>query len=153
MKVIASYQQTFGTSTAVKSQSFKFQRVYKSNPDYKIMISVEKVTCFGLTGTNNEPKLLLLNGIPEISGKCNFQVKGNDVVNANDYVLGLFSDLNATDGIKSSTHVPQSAKFILNDLPLGEFNIRYEDIRLGAETFTEGLFIVSFLIDIVDMSF
>jgi len=151
MKVISSYQQTFGTSTPVKSQSFTFQRVYKSNPDYKIMLSVEKVTCFGLSGTNNEPKFLLLNGIPEVTGKCNFQVKGSDVVNSNDYVLGLFSDLNVADGIKSSTHVPQSAKFILNDLPLGQFTIRYQDIRLGAETFTEGLFVVSFLIDVVEM--
>jgi len=159
MKVIASYQQTFGTSFNVTSQNFKFQRVYKSNPDYKIRITVGSTSLFqrasGSSVINAEPRVLLLSGIPEINGKCNYQTVGDDnsVTNTNEYVLGIFAEVQTASfsSAKASTHTPISTSFVLNDLPLGDFTIRYEDIQGPSALLPPALFAVTFLIDVVEM--
>ncbi len=113
------YQQTFwGQENS--EWSFRFNRVYKSRPENKLIIRViQCVAGVGATSKPDLPYLIFLNNAADITGKCNLFVNDNGTLsqNGNPFVLGISG---------SSAHPITSSgnpQITVSELPLNEMTI------------------------------
>ena len=132
-KVVQTYQQTFkNNDVAAKEQTFRFQRVYKTNSSQKFRI---KCTYFTTLTNTNRMGEIFIKGLPELNGRCNYlSVGGADAnVENNGFFLGTFNDTSAEYSM---------TEMMLNEIPFSPFQIY--------TTGTAGLFLVSFVIEVLE---
>lgn len=154
VKVLDTYQQTFICSALKTSQKFRFSRVFKKDPSNHIKLSVSQASYYTNVNTKNiEPHLLFLTGLPELTGKCNvldiYQNVTNEIT-SNKMLLAVLGDNveKTTGGQKTANFVSQPVSFIMNELPLGEFEISLTHL---SRTITDACeFLVSFQIDVCE---
>ena len=106
-KVVKIYQQSFSyeepASSTVEIVSHRFNRIYKTKKEQFF-----KIKCV----TTNATQILLLSGLSQINGLCNYEnidVTGN---------LGSFNHFYL--GNSSNQCVPE---IIIDEIPLSNFNI------------------------------
>ena len=133
-KIIQTYQQTFGCSTASTSGLFNFTRVMKQNPEQFFRL---KVVYFSNLQNVSTPGLWFLKyGF----GKCNYQEVNNLGVKTsenNDFFLGTCSDNSAEFG---------GFQMLIDEINTTPFQIYNTDKSVAAQT----KFIVSFQIDLLE---
>ncbi len=151
VRILDTYQQTFVCSTAAKSQTFNFNRVYKQDPSNKIKLSVSQIS-FSTTvnSTDLQPQAVYLSGIPELTGKCSvLDISGTSELRDNRCLLGVLGGNVTAENNKGSSHITHQPQFIMNDLPLGNFKVELE--HMTREVFDVNcVFLVSFIIDVCE---
>ena len=146
MKIIATYQQTFTNTSAGASATFNFTRVYKSDPKYKVKITVSSLS-YEVLGDTTEytPACFFLSGVGELTGRCMNQ-RQNGLV-TNDWTLGVCGE-NSSSGSKSASLVSESPSLIVDELPLYPFTIYLEEFD---GTSYSSSFRVVFNIEVVEL--
>jgi hypothetical protein len=145
MKVVQTYQQNFVSNTEVQNQSFNFTRVYKQNPNHKLMVTVASLSYYSTTA-NDEPVSFFLEGVGEFSSSSTTQQSLGDVV-MNSWYLGSLGH-HWDDTSKSGSSVFESPKKLVDDLTLNPFKISIQGFNSVGES---SKFIVSLNIDVVEV--
>jgi hypothetical protein len=149
MNVIATYQQTFISTSNSASQTFNFERVYKPHPNHQILITVASVSYESTNaGTTYTPHIFTLNGINEFSGKSTTQLSGTTRDTRAGWFLGVGGE-QSIDGSKSASMMTQPSRLMVDDIPITDFRIDVTHFSGGTAGGCK--FLVSFNIDVVEI--
>lgn len=150
MTTVATYQQTFiSGNDATKKDKFRFERVYKPDPSYRIRITCESLVYMGAQTTAMNPQLYFLEGLPAITGKTNIL---RDATTTQQQSQGWFLGSNSaymTTTKQTSATVYKAPYLLLDDLPLNEFTIGSQ-FMVGGDTSQATKFAVTFLIEVLE---
>jgi hypothetical protein len=147
MCIVETYKQTFHNQSPSSEASFSFTRIYKSNPEQTLRLTVESIGWQTTMDTDLfSPPIFYLEGCNAlVSGKCLTQNGTNEITNNGWYLGG--NSYNDVGNKKSHMEFTQPNSMSIYDLPLSTFKIvmRHLDGSTHPSTFA-----VSFSIDVIE---
>jgi len=163
-KVVALNHQTFlSSSDASTSNTFRFTRVYKTNPKQQFLLKPISLAWYHDTDKQKpEPHLFFVRGLPKTNGELVVQSTENQTnssaqENKNKTLLGVLgggvvSDSGGGGGsvIIRQGHTNQIVppEFMFDEIPLDDFKI--ECLHLDETTADTSSFLVSFQIETIE---
>jgi hypothetical protein len=159
-KVVALNHQTFlSSSDASTSNTFRFTRVYKTNPKQKFLLKPISLAWYHDTDKQNpEPHLFFVRGLPKTNGELVVQSTENLTdssaqENKNKTLLGVLGG--GVVSYSSGTIIRQGhtnqivpPEFMFDEIPLDDFKI--ECLHLDESIADESSFLVSFQIETIE---
>ena len=160
-KVVALNHQTFlSSSDASTSNTFRFTRVYKTNPKQKFLLKPISLAWYHDTDKQKpEPHLFFVRGLPKTNGELVVQSTENLTdssaqENKNKTLLGVLGGgvVGGSSGgaVLRQGHTNQIVppEFMFDEIPLDDFII--ECLHLDESTADESSFLVSFQIETIE---
>ena len=171
-KVVALNHQTFlSSSDASTFNTFRFTRVYKTNPKQKFLLKPISLAWYHNTDKQNpEPHLFFVRGLPKTNGELVVQSTENLTdssaqENKNKTLLGVLGGgvVNYTSGggggggggggesiiiRQGHTNQIKPPEFMFDEIPLDDFKI--ECLHLDETTADISSFLVSFQIETIE---
>ena len=159
-KVVALNHQTFlSSSDASTSNTFRFTRVYKTNPKQKFLLKPISLAWYHDTDKQNpEPHLFFVRGLPKTNGELVVQSTENLTdssaqENKNKTLLGVLGG--GVVSYSSGTIIRQGhtnqivpPEFMFDEIPLDDFKI--ECLHLDESIADISSFLVSFQIETIE---
>ena len=159
-KVVALNHQTFlSSSDASTSNTFRFTRVYKTNPKQKFLLKPISLAWYHDTDKQNpEQHLFFVRGLHKTNGELVVQSTENLTdssaqENKNKTLLGVLGG--GVVSYQSGTIIRQGhtnqvvpPEFMFDEIPLDDFII--ECLHLDESTADESSFLVSFQIETIE---
>lgn len=160
-KVVALNHQTFlSSSVASTSNTFRFTRVYKTNPKQKFLLKPISLAWYHDTDKQKpEPHLFFVRGLPKTNGELVVQSTENLTnssaqENKNKTLLGVLGGgvVGGTGGgaVLRQGHTNQIVppEFMFDEIPLDDFKI--ECLHLDESIADISSFLVSFQIETIE---
>lgn len=159
-KVVALNHQTFlSSSVASTSNTFRFTRVYKTNPKQKFLLKPISLAWYHDTDKQKpEPHLFFVRGLPKTNGELVVQSTENLTnssaqENKNKTLLGVLGG--GVVSYSSGTIIRQGhtnqivpPEFMFDEIPLDDFKI--ECLHLDESIADISSFLVSFQIETIE---